>query len=43
VPLRIRAPAPQPAGSQRVYIEVKAQDDATVRVREKTTFLGLRR
>jgi cytochrome c oxidase accessory protein FixG len=43
VPLRIRAPAPQAAGSHRVYIEVKAQDDATVRVREKTTFLGLRR
>jgi cytochrome c oxidase accessory protein FixG len=43
VPLRLRAPAQEEFRSQRVFIEVQAQDDASVRVREKTTFLGLRR
>ncbi len=44
VPLRLQVP-PEAAspGSHRVYIEVTAQDDASIRVREKTTFLGLRR
>jgi len=43
VPLRLRAPATLDSGSHRVVLELQAQDDASVRVREKTTFLGLRR
>jgi cytochrome c oxidase accessory protein FixG len=43
VPLRLRAAATTDPGSHRVFIELRAQDDASVRVREKTTFLGLRR
>jgi polyferredoxin len=43
VPLRLRAPATLDSGSHRVFLELQAQDDASVRVREKTTFLGLRR
>ncbi|MEW5880631.1 MAG: cytochrome c oxidase accessory protein CcoG [Pseudomonadota bacterium] len=44
VPLRLQAPPEAAApGSHRVYVEVAAQDDASIRVREKTTFLGLRR
>ncbi|GAB4476179.1 MAG: cytochrome c oxidase accessory protein CcoG [Burkholderiaceae bacterium] len=44
VPLRLQAPPEAaPGGSHRVYIEITAQDDASIRVREKTTFLGLRR
>ncbi len=44
VPLRLQAPPEAVApGSHRVMIEITAQDDASVRVREKTTFLGLRR
>jgi len=43
VPLRLRAPATLDPGSHRVHVELQAQGDASVRVREKTTFLGLRR
>ena len=43
VPLRLRAPATLDPGSHKVYLEVQAEDAASVRVREKTTFLGLRR
>jgi cytochrome c oxidase accessory protein FixG len=44
IPLRLRAPAESVApGSQRVTLSVQAQDQASVRVRERTTFLGLRR
>ncbi|HXF46739.1 MAG TPA: cytochrome c oxidase accessory protein CcoG, partial [Burkholderiaceae bacterium] len=44
VPLRLQAPAEAVGpGSQRVEIEVRAVDDETIRVRETTTFLGLRR
>jgi cytochrome c oxidase accessory protein FixG len=43
VPLRLRAPATLDPGSHRIFIEVQAQEDAAVHVREKTTFLGLRR
>ncbi|GIK84756.1 MAG: ferredoxin [Betaproteobacteria bacterium] len=44
VPLRLQAPPAEVApGSHRVYIEITAQDDASIHVREKTTFLGLRR
>jgi len=43
VPLRLRAPATLDSGSHRVFLELTAQDDAAVHVREKTTFLGLRR
>jgi cytochrome c oxidase accessory protein FixG len=44
VPLRLQAGGDQVApGSHTVAIEVRADDDATVRVRETTTFLGLRR
>jgi len=42
IPLRLRAPAGLDAGSHRIYIEVRAQGDDGVHVREKTTFLGLR-
>lgn len=44
VPLRLQAPPEGVApGSHRIYVEVAAQDDASIHVREKTTFLGLRR
>jgi cytochrome c oxidase accessory protein FixG len=44
VPLRLRAADGDVApGSHPVFIEVTAEDDPSVRVREKTTFLGLRR
>jgi cytochrome c oxidase accessory protein FixG len=44
VPLRLQAPPEAVApGSHRVYVEIIAQDDPSIRVREKTTFLGLRR
>jgi polyferredoxin len=44
VPLRLRAPAEAVApGSHRIEIEVRAVDDPSIAVREKTTFLGLRR
>ncbi|MCX8114440.1 MAG: 4Fe-4S dicluster domain-containing protein, partial [Burkholderiaceae bacterium] len=44
VPLRLQAPPEAAApGSHRVYVEVAAQDDPSIRVREKTTFLGVRR
>ncbi|MDL1861993.1 cytochrome c oxidase accessory protein CcoG [Betaproteobacteria bacterium PRO7] len=44
VPLRLQAPPEAVApGSHRVTIEITAQDDASIQVREKTTFLGLRR
>jgi polyferredoxin len=44
VPLRLQAPADAVApGSHPVTIEVRAQDDAGIAVREHTTFLGLRR
>jgi cytochrome c oxidase accessory protein FixG len=43
IPLRLRAPATLDAGSHRVYVEVHAQGEDSVHVREKTTFLGLRR
>jgi cytochrome c oxidase accessory protein FixG len=44
VPLRLQAPLDTVApGSHKVTIEVKAQDDAAITVREHTTFLGLRR
>ena len=43
VPLRLQAPADAVApGSHPVTIEVRAQDDAGIAVREHTTFLGLR-
>jgi len=31
------------AGSNRIYVEVGAANDAAIKVREKATFLGLRR
>ncbi|HEU0204013.1 MAG TPA: cytochrome c oxidase accessory protein CcoG [Burkholderiaceae bacterium] len=44
VPLRLQVPAEAVApGSHRVYIEVTDVDNAGVAVRERTTFLGLRR
>jgi cytochrome c oxidase accessory protein FixG len=43
VPLRLRAPAALDAGSHPIHIDVRAQEDPAVRVREKSTFLGLRR
>jgi cytochrome c oxidase accessory protein FixG len=44
VPLRLQAPPESTApGSHRVYVEVTSRDDASIHVREKTTFLGLRR
>jgi cytochrome c oxidase accessory protein FixG len=43
VPLRLRAPATLDPGSHKVYLDVQAQGDESVQVREKTTFLGLRR
>jgi len=44
VPLRVQAPAEQVApGSHRIYVEVGAANDAAIKVREKATFLGLRR
>ncbi|MCS6944468.1 MAG: cytochrome c oxidase accessory protein CcoG [Sutterellaceae bacterium] len=44
VPLRLQAPAQAVApGAHPVQVEIVAVDDAAVRVREKTTFLGLRR
>ncbi|MCS7101455.1 MAG: cytochrome c oxidase accessory protein CcoG [Burkholderiaceae bacterium] len=44
VPLRLQAPAEAVApGAHPVHVEIVAVDDAAVRVREKTTFLGLRR
>jgi cytochrome c oxidase accessory protein FixG len=44
VPLRLQADAEQVApGSHKVAIEVRAEDDPAVAVRETTTFLGLRR
>ena len=43
VVLRLQADAGVPPGAQRVTIDVRSTDDAALRVREKTTFLGLRR
>jgi polyferredoxin len=44
VPLRLRAAEEAVgAGSHAIVVEVVAQDDAAIRAREKTTFLGLRR
>ncbi len=44
VPLRLQADGEQVAtGSHKVAIDVRAEDDPAVQVRETTTFLGLRR
>jgi polyferredoxin len=43
IPLRLRAPATLDPGSHRIYVQVHAVGDDGVNVREKTTFLGLRR
>jgi cytochrome c oxidase accessory protein FixG len=44
VPLRLQAPAEAVGpGSHRIELEVRAVDEEAIRVREKTTFLGLRR
>ncbi len=44
IPLRLHADTGKvPAGSHRIVVEVRAEDDAGVAVRESTTFLGLRR
>jgi len=44
VPLRLLADADQVApGSHKIAVEVRAEDDPQVAVRETTTFLGLRR
>ena len=44
VPVRLLADAEQvPPGSHKVAVEVRAEDDPGVAVRETTTFLGLRR
>jgi cytochrome c oxidase accessory protein FixG len=44
VPLRLQAPPEAVApGSHRILVEVTARDDPSIRVREKTTFIGLRR
>ena len=44
IPLRLQADAEQVApGSHKVVVEVRADDDPSVAVRETTTFLGLRR
>ena len=43
VVLRLQADAGVPPGAQRVTIDVRSTDDTKLSVREKTTFLGLRR
>ena len=43
VVLRLQADAGVPPGAQRVDIEVRSTNEARLHVREKTTFLGLRR
>jgi cytochrome c oxidase accessory protein FixG len=43
VVLRLQADAGVPPGAQRVTIEVRSTGDTKLSVREKTTFLGLRR
>jgi hypothetical protein len=44
VPVRLLADAERVApGSHKVAVEVRAEDDPGVAVRETTTFLGLRR
>jgi len=44
IPVRLLADAEQvPPGSHKITVEVRAEDDSTVAVRETTTFLGLRR
>jgi cytochrome c oxidase accessory protein FixG len=44
IPMRLLADAEQvPPGSHKIAVEVRAEDDPGVAVRETTTFLGLRR
>jgi cytochrome c oxidase accessory protein FixG len=43
VVLRLQADASVAPGAQRIHITVQSPDDPGLRVREKTTFLGLRR
>ncbi len=43
IPLRLQAPATLDPGSHRIYVQVHADGDDGINVREKTTFLGLRR
>jgi hypothetical protein len=44
IPLRLLADGERVApGSHKISIEVRAEDDPAVAVRETTTFLGLRR
>jgi cytochrome c oxidase accessory protein FixG len=44
VPLRVQAPIDDvPPGSHKIVIDVQAQSDASLRVNETTTFLGMRR
>lgn len=44
VPMRLQAPADAvPPGSHRIEVDVRGVDEPSIRVRETTTFLGLRR